>query len=108
MSDSRPDRTPAIYLSHGAPPLVDDALWTSQLRQWAADLPKPTAILVVSAHWESAPFTIGATDGTTPLVYDFGGFDAKYYRVRYPAPGAPELAATVRKLVSATEAVADQ
>ena len=58
------DRMPAVYLGHGAPPLVDDALWVSQLSGWAADLPKPKAILVVSAHWESAPLTIGATDVT--------------------------------------------
>ena len=43
----------ALYLSHGAPPLVDDALWVSQLKQWANDLPTPTAILVISAHWEA-------------------------------------------------------
>ena len=43
---------PALYLSHGAPPLVDDELWVSQLEKWANDLPTPSAILVVSAHWE--------------------------------------------------------
>ena len=51
---------PALYLSHGAPPLVDDALWVSQLKKWATDLPTPSAILVVSAHWEAAPLTIGS------------------------------------------------
>ena len=55
------DRIPAVYLGHGAPPLVDDEVWVSQLHRWAADLPKPKAILVVSAHWESAPLTLGAT-----------------------------------------------
>ena len=55
------DRMPAVYLGHGAPPLVDDEVWVSQLQRWAADLPKPKAILVVSAHWESAPLTLGAT-----------------------------------------------
>ncbi|HEY3468134.1 MAG TPA: dioxygenase, partial [Amycolatopsis sp.] len=47
--------TPVLYLSHGAPPLADDATWTRQLAAWSADLPKPRAILVVSAHWEEAP-----------------------------------------------------
>ena len=51
---------PALYLGHGAPPLVDDAVWPDQLARWAAELPRPRAILVVSAHWESAPLTIGA------------------------------------------------
>jgi len=89
-----PQRMPSLYLGHGAPPLVDDALWVSQLQAWSRDLPRPTAILVVSAHWESAPLTIGATQ-TVPLVYDFWGFPEHYYRVSYPAPGAPELAARV-------------
>ncbi|NKQ53255.1 dioxygenase [Amycolatopsis sp. K13G38] len=90
--------TPVLYLSHGAPPLADDPLWTSQLAEWSAGLPKPKAILVVSAHWEEAPLTVGATT-TVPLVYDFWGFPEHYYQVTYPAPGAPELAAKVRKLL---------
>jgi 4,5-DOPA dioxygenase extradiol len=91
---------PALYLGHGAPPLVDDALWTNQLAAWSNDLPRPTAILIVSAHWESAPLTIGATETGVPLVYDFGGFPDRYYRTTYASPGAPELAAKIKKLVS--------
>jgi 4,5-DOPA dioxygenase extradiol len=90
---------PAIYLSHGAPPLADDALWTRELADWSRDLPKPTSVLVVSAHWEEAPLAIGATT-TVPLTYDFWGFPEHYYQVTYPAPGAPELAASVRKLLA--------
>lgn len=90
--------TPVLYLSHGAPPLADDDTWTRQLADWSAELPKPKAILVVSAHWEEAPVTLGATT-TVPLVYDFWGFPQRYYQVTYPAPGAPELAAKVRKLL---------
>ncbi|MFC5285567.1 dioxygenase [Actinokineospora guangxiensis] len=92
---------PVIYLSHGAPPLADDATWTAELAAWSADLPRPTAILVVSAHWEAAPVMIGATT-TVGLTYDFWGFADRYYQVRYPAPGAPELAASVRKLLAGT------
>ena len=62
------DRMPAMYLGHGAPPLVDDPLWTTQLAAWAGALPRPRAILVVSAHWESAPLTIGATQDAAPLI----------------------------------------
>ncbi len=62
-----------MYLGHGAPPLVDDPLWIMQLDAWAGALPRPTAILVVSAHWEAAPLTIGATADAAPLVYDFYG-----------------------------------
>jgi 4,5-DOPA dioxygenase extradiol len=89
---------PVLYLSHGAPPLADDRQWTAQLAAWSADLPKPTAILVVSAHWEAAPLTVGATT-TVPLTYDFWGFPERYYQVTYPAPGAPELADNLRKLL---------
>lgn len=101
-----PDRMPTMYLGHGAPPLVDDPLWTTQLAAWAGALPRPTAILVVSAHWESAPLTIGATQDAAPLVYDFYGFPERYYRATYPAPGAPVLADKIRALLSGTEPVA--
>jgi len=99
-------RMPAMYLGHGAPPLVDDPLWTTQLAAWAGALPRPSAILVVSAHWESAPLTIGATDDAAPLIYDFYGFPQRYYQATYPAPGAPTLASQVRALLSGTEPVA--
>jgi 4,5-DOPA dioxygenase extradiol len=95
---------PAIYLGHGAPPLIDDPLWPAQLAVWSARLPRPEAILVVSAHWESAPLTIGATS-PAPLVYDFSGFPRRFYEMRYPSPGAPELAAKVRALMPAGEPV---
>ena len=96
---------PALYLSHGAPPLVDDELWVSQLVAWAGELPKPTAILVVSAHWESAPLTIGSTTTETPLTYDFWGFPERYYGVTYDAPGAPDLAARIESLMPDDEPV---
>jgi len=89
---------PALYLSHGAPPLADDPVWPAELAAWAADLPRPRAVLVVSAHWEEAPLALGATTAV-PLVHDFWGFPEHYYRVRYPAPGAPALAESVRKLL---------
>ncbi|HVV18048.1 MAG TPA: class III extradiol ring-cleavage dioxygenase [Pseudonocardiaceae bacterium] len=92
-------RMPTIYLGHGAPPLADDRLWTRQLADWSHDLPKPKSILVVSAHWEEAPLAIGATT-TVPLTYDFWGFPQHYYEVTYPAPGAPELADSVRSLLA--------
>ncbi|WP_031466228.1 dioxygenase family protein [Sciscionella sediminilitoris] len=95
---AQPDRLPVLYLSHGAPPLADDATWTRELAAWSAGLPRPKAVLIVSAHWEEAPLTIGATE-TRPLVYDFWGFAQRYYSVRYPAPGAPELAARLRTLL---------
>jgi 4,5-DOPA dioxygenase extradiol len=96
---------PALFLSHGAPPLVDNPVWVSQLKDLAAGLPRPKAILMASAHWESAPLMLGATE-TVPLVYDFGGFPQRYYQVQYRAPGAPELADRIAKLMPDTEPVA--
>ncbi|WP_030261929.1 dioxygenase [Streptomyces sp. NRRL B-24484] len=98
MSTAAPERMPTLYLSHGAPPLADDPVWPGQLAAWSAGLPRPTAILMVSAHWEEAPLALGATTAV-PLVYDFWGFPEHYYRVRYAAPGAPALADGVRKLL---------
>lgn len=97
---------PTLFLSHGAPPLVDDALWVSELRAWAGQLPTPSSILMVSAHWEAAPLTIGSTTVETPLTYDFWGFPERYYEVTYDAPGAPELAARVEALIGATQPIA--
>ena len=92
MPTGTTSRMPTIYLSHGAPPLVDDPLWTEQLASWAAELPRPKAVLVVSAHWEEAPLAIGATT-TVPMVHDFWGFPERYYRcILRPEPGATACA----------------
>ncbi len=96
---------PAVFLGHGAPPLLDDQLWMSQLSQWAGELPRPRAILVVSAHWESAPATIGATRDAAPLVYDFYGFPQRFYTLTYPSPGAPDLAREVAGLLPAGQSL---
>ena len=92
-------RQPVLYLSHGAPPLADDATWTAELARWADGIPAPTNILMVSAHWEQAPISVSSTSGDTPLTYDFWGFPQKYYEVTYDAPGAPELAQSVAGLL---------
>jgi 4,5-DOPA dioxygenase extradiol len=94
---------PGLYISHGAPPLFDDPLWISELFAWSQALPKPTAILIVSAHWEAAPLSLSASG--SPLVYDFGGFHPRYYRMTYPTPDASALAARVSAAMPATEPV---
>ena len=91
---------PVLFLSHGAPPLADDATWTRQLHDWSGTFSKPKDILMVSAHWENAPVTLSATLRDPGLVYDFGGFAQKYYDVTYDAPQAPELATEVERLVA--------
>ena len=93
-------RMPVVFLAHGAPPLFDDREWLSQLAEWSTALPRPRSILVLSAHWDASPAAIGAVE-QKPLVYDFYGFPERYYRFQYPAPGAPELAARVREVLSA-------
>jgi 4,5-DOPA dioxygenase extradiol len=90
---------PVIFAAHGNPMFLDDALFMRELRDWAVAMPRPKAVLMVSAHWEERPVTLGATR-TVPLVYDFGGFPQRYYEVKYPAPGAPQLAARVRELLN--------
>lgn len=102
-----PRPLPALYLGHGAPTLLDDPVWPAELAAWARALPRPAAILIVSAHWQSAPMTLGATT-RVPLVYDFYGFPEEYYRLTYDAPGAPDLAAKVKGLMPASEPVAER
>ena len=89
---------PVLFLAHGAPMLLDDEVWMNELNAWAHDLPKPKAILMVSAHWDAQPLAIGATT-TVPLVYDFYGFPDRYYGIQYASPGAPLLAQQVRELL---------
>lgn len=91
---------PVIFAAHGAPVLLDDAQWMSELAGWAQALPRPKSVLMISAHWERRPVTLAATR-PVPLVYDFYGFPERYYRTQYPAPGAPQLAARVRALLDA-------
>lgn len=100
-------RLPVFFLSHGGGPWP----WIEQMRgmyertarEFAAlpgRLPsKPTAILVVSGHWEADEFTV-ATAAQPPMEYDYYGFPEHTYHVRYPAPGAPELALRVRALLA--------
>ncbi|WP_203338489.1 dioxygenase family protein [Nocardioides limicola] len=97
MTDMTESRMPALYIGHGAPPLLDDPVWSGQLAGLAAGLPRPRAILIVSAHWEAAPISLSASGA--PLVYDFGGFAEKFYRMTYPTPDAAWLAQRVTALL---------
>ena len=100
-----PERMPALYIGHGAPPLLDDPVWSAQLRSLAGDIPRPTAILIVSAHWESAPLALSASGPGVGLVYDFGGFPERYYRMTYETPDATALAQRIEAMLPDTEQV---
>ena len=94
---------PALYLSHGAPPLLDDQIWKDQLTHWSGSIEKPKGILVVSAHWENAPVAISSMDANTPLIYDFGGFAPRYYNEKYATPDAQWLGSMVASVMPDNE-----
>lgn len=104
---SLPGPMPALYLGHGAPPLLEDPVWRAELGGWGRSLPRPSAILIVSAHWQTAPMALSATT-RVPLVYDFYGFPQHYYEMTYQAPPAPALADRVKALVPAGEPVLER
>jgi 4,5-DOPA dioxygenase extradiol len=92
---------PALFVSHGAPTLLLDPGATGPaLTRIGRNLPRPRAILVVSAHWNTrVPFVTGAERPDT--IHDFYGFPDALYERRYPAPGSPALAARVAGLLEA-------
>lgn len=93
---------PALFVSHGAPPTLDDPRWLADLFAWGQSMPKPRAIVVVSAHWENAPVAISSAAAGTPLHYDFGGFHPRYYTLEYATPDATDLARRIAGTLSST------
>jgi len=91
MSSASLATMPVVFVSHGAPTMALDQAAGADFARLAQALPKPRAVLVVSAHWLDAPATIG-TRSQRELMYDFSGFPAELYRVRYEAPAAADVA----------------
>jgi 4,5-DOPA dioxygenase extradiol len=96
---------PSLFISHGAPPTLDDPQWLDDLYQWGTSMPKPRSIVVVSAHWENAPVAISGSAAGTPLYYDFGGFHPRYYTLKYDTPDATDLANRVAGTLGGTTPV---
>ena len=95
------ERLPAVFIAHSAPMLATDTVKGADYRRWAEALPRPEAVLMISAHWETrGPVHLGTTE-PLPLLYDFYGFPAALYEVEYAAPGAAQLATRVEQLLGA-------
>jgi 4,5-DOPA dioxygenase extradiol len=90
---------PSLYISHGSPmTALHPGLTGTRLTELAATLPRPRAIVMASAHWLTRSPRVGSVP-VPETIHDFGGFPAPLYQLRYPAPGAPELADQVASLL---------
>ncbi len=98
--DTATRRMPVLFVGHGSPMnAVEDNPWSRGFRALGSRLPRPRAILAVSAHWwVDGTFTTGNEHPQT--IHDFGGFPDALYRIQYPAPGDPALATRVAGLLA--------
>jgi 4,5-DOPA dioxygenase extradiol len=92
---------PSYFIAHGAPSLVLDKVdYTDFLKShFAASHPKPKAIVLFSAHWESRTQTISAVPGVYSTIYDFGGFQDELYQMKYPAKGDRAISEEIERLL---------
>jgi 4,5-DOPA dioxygenase extradiol len=98
----KPEIMPVLFVGHGSPMnIVLDNSYTRSLLQAAKALPKPSAVLVVSAHWLTNGTYVTCVD-KPKTIYDFYGFPSELYRLSYPSPGAPRAAELTMKAVSST------
>ncbi len=96
---------PAVFLGHGSPMnAIEDGPFRRGWAELAARLPRPRAVLCVSAHWETRGVAVTGS-AAPPTIHDFGGFPRALFEVQYPAPGDPELAREVAELLGSASGV---
>ncbi len=102
-------RLPALFVGHGNPMnAIDDNAYSRAWAKIGASLPKPQAILCVSAHWMTQGGSLAHVGSRPKTIHDFGGFPRALYQQQYPAPGAPEAAAATIELVRSTHLQPDE
>jgi 4,5-DOPA dioxygenase extradiol len=102
------EEMPVLFLGHGSPMnAIEENEFVAGFRNVAKEIPKPNAIVCVSAHWETGGTFVTAM-GKPKTIHDFGGFPKELYAVQYPAPGSPEVAKEIRNIVKKTDVGLDE
>ncbi len=99
---------PSLFIGHGSPMNgIEENEFVQGFRNAVNDIPKPKAILCISAHWETKGTKVTAMENPK-TIHDFGGFPEELYQVQYPAPGAPDLAKQLKEDITLTDIHLDQ